>query len=147
MKNTYVVGVIVLAVILLVAAYLNNRSYKPVAPQPFQSSEAEYKTDSGTPYDLSKVTNPYNKDLNKSVGIVKNQVYIFSTTLKEQDLRAIVASYPTLTVLGYEPIGLLVQFDDMNPAALQDIESIRRMPGIVDIFNRVHQGKNYDGAL
>ena len=148
----YTLGLLALAIVLVTATYLSKRSTEPVSTLPSLSSEREQGSGIDNqdiyPYDLSKVTNPYNKDLNESVGVVKNQVYIFSSTLKEQDLRAIVANYRTLTVLGYEaPFGLLVQFDDTSSVALQDIENIRKTPGIVDVFNNVHQGKNYDGAL
>ena len=98
----------------------------------------------GMGYDESKVENPENKNLDDIVGLVKNQIYVVSDTLDDQGLRAVLKQYPRFTVLGYDRdlMGLLVQFDDMDPAVPGDIESIRKIPGIHDVFNRVHRGGN-----
>ena len=98
------------------------------------------------PYDVSKVArDDPNASLDEIVGIITNQVWVYSGSLDEPTLRAVVTdNYPSLfTIMGYDAIsGLLLQFDDTDANALEAIEELKLKSGIDNVYNRLHEGEN-----
>lgn len=89
-------------------------------------------------YDPAKVVKDPNASLDAVIGVIANQMFVFSTSKTEQELRSILAKYPRLSVVGYDTIeGLLIEFNEADATIQQDIGSLKLEPGIdsVDIEN------------
>lgn len=82
--------------------------------------------------------------LDEVIGIVRNQLYVFSLTLSEDAIIDLAQTVTGLSIVGYdEARGLLVEVDDPVAAA----SNLRSLPGVDSVHNRVHQGPNADRSL
>lgn len=106
--------------------------------------ETNYFLDEYFPYDPKKIEGiKFWQDPASVDGIITNQMYVVSETMNKEELINIINKYPHLRILGFERgLGVLVQFDETDPQVFEEIEKLRLEPGISDVFNRVHRGKN-----
>ncbi len=96
------------------------------------------------PFDVTKLNN-YNakSDLKGSIGIIKNQVWIYSKSLSREQLENKILNLCEFQIISFDKLyGLLIQFDETNKEHLKIIEKIKYLKGIDDVFNRVYEGKN-----
>ncbi len=93
--------------------------------------EEQENTYKPLPYDQSSVQG--------RSGIVTNQSYVTSSVLSEQELRDLVAKYPSLTIIGYDELqkGLLVEYDKDDIEALKALETLKHKKGVARSFQRV----------
>lgn len=94
------------------------------------------------PFDKNKLDKPIDKSNTKSyVGIIKNQVWIYSKTLQKEKLKNLVLKMYDVKIVGYDKTyGLLIEFDDniINPKQLIDKLSV--VKNIDNVFHRVYIG-------
>ncbi|HJS16559.1 MAG TPA: S8 family serine peptidase [Rheinheimera sp.] len=96
------------------------------------------------PFNEAKIEgNDGNVKLDELIGVIKNQAWVYSASLTETELRAIVANYAAFSVIGYDPAeGLLIEFDDTLISNVEALELLKLEQGISSIENRVHEGDN-----
>ena len=96
------------------------------------------------PFDKSKLQNYDEKSsLDSFVGVIKNQVWISSKKLSQEELRILVLSKYEFKVIGYHKIfGLLVEFDESDKNQLQILSNIKALDSIDNVYNRVYEGKH-----
>lgn len=76
-------------------------------------------------------------------GKVINQVWLHSGTRSQQQLEQLVSYYPVFQVIGYDRYnGLLLQFDNTDPASLSAINRLKSEPGVASVVPRIVQGAN-----
>jgi len=81
-------------------------------------------------------------NIEEIIGAIQNQIWVYSASLTENEVRNIVAQYPEFTVVGYDEVqGLLAEFDEQSTDALEAIEELKLEKGIDSVDNRVHEGK------
>ena len=98
-------------------------------------------------YALDKVERESGEALDKIAGRITNQVFAFSTTASEAQLREVLTWYPEFDVLGFDDVeGLLLQFDDQHPDASDVLEELRSEPEVESVAYRVHEGENVPRA-
>jgi len=84
-----------------------------------------------------------NNNQSTLIGIVENQSWVTSRVLKENELKNIIEKYPHFTIIKYDSLyGILIEYNHLDNKVLEDIELLKREPGIYRIFNRVYEGKN-----
>ena len=94
-------------------------------------------------YDADKVDG-YDEDsanLDEIIGVINNQVWVYSTSLTENQLREMILTYNVFSILGYDVVdGLLIEFDDSNESTKELLEILKLEKGIVSVDYRVHEG-------
>ncbi len=94
-------------------------------------------------FDESKIEG--NDDLvniDEIIGIIKNQSWVRSSSLTENQLRELVASYSFFTVIGYDSIlGLLIEYDETDIVVTEALEKLKNEKGVSGVNNRVHRGE------
>ena len=95
------------------------------------------------PFDKTKLSNYNGKnDLTNYIGIIKNQVWIYSKTLSQNQLKNKILELYKFDVIGFDKLyGMLIQFDNTDKNQLDIIDNIKYLNGIDNVFNRVYEGK------
>ncbi len=95
-------------------------------------------------FDETKIEgNDGNVNLDELIGIIKNQAWVYSSSLTEVQLTELVDGYSNLTILGYDSTdGLLIEFDETDISTNESIELLKLEIGISSIENRLYEGKN-----
>ncbi|MFT7150805.1 MAG: hypothetical protein ACI82Q_002680 [Nonlabens sp.] len=82
-------------------------------------------------------------NLDELIGAIKNQSWIYSASLTENELQNIVSSYSEFTVIGFDAIeGLLIEYDETDISTKEFLELIKLEEGISSVENRIYEGDN-----
>jgi len=88
------------------------------------------------------------QSLNESAGVFSNQSWVYSKTLTPDELAVIIESYTSLSITAKdETLGLLVQYDDTDTTALEELEALRYEVGVDSVFQRTFIGSDVDISL
>ncbi len=109
-----------------------------------QSSDTTFRVSADFPFDESKIVKPDpNEPLLEAIATISNQYWIMPRDRANTDVATILANYDKLSLVGDDELrGTLIQMDENDLAALQQIEKIRMRPEIHYIRPRVYIGKN-----
>ncbi|MDH3998669.1 MAG: S8 family serine peptidase, partial [Desulfuromonadales bacterium] len=99
--------------------------------QPFSYDEGQIDGNDGT------------VDLSEIIGAIKNQSWVYSDTLTESQIRAIVSLFSDLAIMGYDPIqGLLIEYDEEGVQLTGSLAALKNEAGITSVINRVYEGED-----
>ena len=72
-----------------------------------------------------------------NLGVISNQSWVYSNSLDENNISAIVSKYNLLTKIGYDSIqGVLVEYDETDTNITTQIENLKLENGITKVYNR-----------
>ena len=82
-------------------------------------------------------------ELSKQSGMISNQAWIYSKTLSQSAIQAIVNNHPSVTTLDFDVIrGLLVQYDETSTQSQNSMNTIKTTTGIDSVNRRFFEGEN-----
>ncbi len=101
------------------------------------------------PFDKSKLNNyDAQSDLTNYVGSIKNQVWIYSKTLSEIQLKDKIFNLYKFKIIGFDKLyGLLIEFDETDKYQLEIVNKIKYLDDIDNVFHRVYEGKKAFKAI
>ncbi len=80
--------------------------------------------------------NDGSKDIETLQGVIKNQYWVYSRSLSENEIRNIVSKYSSFSIKGWNTInGLLIEIDDKK-----SIELLKFIKGIASVDKRAYAG-------
>jgi|GEM_PF-5034533 len=96
------------------------------------------------PFDKSKVDGyDTTVDINHIVTPIKNQVWIASKKLSQNELETLVLNKYKFKIIAYKKVyGLLVEIDEEDKEQLSILEEIRLLDTIDNVYNRVYEGNS-----
>ncbi len=111
------------------------------------STETNFSIKATLPFDSSKVVKDNaSTPLDETIGIIENQLFVFSLSRTEAQLRTILSGYSEFTVIGYDDMqGVLVEFDETSSA--DAIERLKQETGVDSVVYRLYEGENADRNL
>ncbi len=94
------------------------------------------------PFDETKLENYDGKsDLSNYIGMIQNQVWIYSKKLSKDELEDKILSMYQFKIVTYDDTyGLLVEYDNNDIVQVEIIEKIKNMENIDNVFHRVFRG-------
>jgi len=101
------------------------------------------------PFDESKIENyDGTQNISEMSGIFSNQSWVYSKSLNVQELSDLIDDYNLLSiVVSDDVLGLLVQYDETDTSALEQIEALKYEVGIDSVYQRTFTGSDVDIAL
>jgi hypothetical protein len=95
------------------------------------------------PFDETKVEGfDGSVSVDESIGVIKNQSWVYSSSLAESELRNIIAKFGVFTIIGSDAIlGLLIEYDNTILAVRASIEKLKLEVGISSVHNRLFEGE------
>ncbi|WP_299875036.1 S8 family serine peptidase [uncultured Cocleimonas sp.] len=110
-----------------------------------ETLETQFSIEKYFPFDNSKLEGyDATQELSKQIGIVLNQAWVYSETLSESAIKAIVSNYQGFNIIDFDEVrGLLVEFDETLVQSQTDINTIKAIAGIGSVDSRVFEGKDF----
>jgi len=98
------------------------------------------------PFDENQIEgNDGNKSIDEISGIVKNQYWVTSMILSEDELNTIISKYSVLTSVGYDEVnGVLIESNGLEQDINEAIKSLELEQGILSVNHRVYTGEKVD---
>lgn len=95
-------------------------------------------------FDKTKLQNySENMDLSNYIGIIKNQIWIYSKELNENQLKNLLNKEYDFLYKGYNKVyGLLVEFDDTKIDSKKLLKKLKNIKKIDNAYFRVYEGSN-----
>lgn len=116
-----------------------------VSDQNWNVTDTTFSISNFFPYDISKVKRiDEDEPLEESIWEIVNQYWVtpFSFESKDLDMKSTISKFPDLKYIGEDRnYWTLIEIDEKNPEALQQIEKLRLEPMIKKVENRIFIGK------
>jgi len=97
-------------------------------------------------FDESKIEgNDGSVNLDELISFIKNQSWVYSISLTENELKDVISNYSELTVIGFDKSeGLLVEYDETSISVKEAIEKLKLEKGVVSVEKRTFLGDKAD---